>query len=185
VAYFDVSQTIDEISELLERVAAGDKAALRRIYDLEAPRLKALAVRITNSHALAEDVLHDAFLQIWQNAGRFNPERAPARVWLTTLLRFRALEQIRRHARERTGDILPDVPDDQPDAHARLSARAEGRALQACLAGLDPVPRKAITLAFLEGRTHVEIAEILSMPLGTVKSIIRRGLSSLKRCLDQ
>jgi RNA polymerase sigma-70 factor (ECF subfamily) len=184
VAYFAVGDTIDELTGLLELCASGDEAALRRIYDLQAPRLKALALRITASHALAEDVLHDVFLQIWQNAGKFDPARAPARAWLTTLVRYRALEILRRHGRERTTDILPDVQDDQPDAQARLLAHAEGQALHACLSGLDPVRRRAVTLAFLDGFTHGEIAVALGMPLGTVKSMIRRSLASLKRCLE-
>ena len=185
MAYFASGDTIDELAGLLERCASGDNQALRRIYDREAPRLIALAVRVTGSRALAEDVLHDVFLQVWQNAGKYDPSRAPARVWLTTLVRYRALEINRRNGRERTGDILPDVQDDQPDAYARLLANAEGAALHACLSGLDPVRRRAVTLAFLDGFTHGEIAAALAMPLGTVKSMIRRSLASLKRCLEQ
>ena len=77
MAYFAVGDTIDELTGLLEHCASGDEAALRRIYDLQAPRLKALALRITGSHALAEDVLHDVFLQVWQNAGNSIPHGRP------------------------------------------------------------------------------------------------------------
>jgi RNA polymerase sigma-70 factor (ECF subfamily) len=184
VAYFAAGDTTLDLTGLLEQCASGDEAALRRIYDSQAPRLKALALRMTGSHALAEDVLHDVFLQIWQDAGKFDPARAPARVWLTTLVRYRALEMLRRHGRERTGDTVPEQQDDQPDAYARVLARAEGQALHACLSGLDPVRRRAVTLAFLDGCTHGEIAAALAMPLGTVKSMIRRSLASLKRCLE-
>jgi RNA polymerase sigma-70 factor (ECF subfamily) len=185
VAYYSLGETIDDLAALLDRCAAGDAGALRRLYDSQAPRLKGLAFRITGSHALAEDVLHDVFLHVWQEAGRFDPARGSARAWLTTLTRFRALELLRRGSRERTADVLPDMQDDQPDAHARLIASSEGRALYACLSQLEAAPRQAITLAFVEGRTHGEVADLLDMPLGTVKSMIRRGLMRLKRCLDQ
>ena len=185
MAYLSLGETIDELAPLVARCAGGDQAALRRLYDIQAPRLKGLAYRITNSHAVAEDVLHDVFLHVWQEAHRFDPARGSARAWLTTLVRFRSLELLRRAARERTADTVPEQQDDEPDAHARLVASSEGRALYACLSQLDPAPRRAITLAFVEGRTHGEVAELLGMPLGTVKSTIRRGLMRLKRCLDQ
>jgi RNA polymerase sigma-70 factor (ECF subfamily) len=184
VTFIALGDTIDELAPLVARCAAGDQTALRRIYDSQAPRLKGLALRITNSHALAEDVLHDVFLQIWQDSGRFDPARGSARAWLTTLVRFRALEALRRGARESTGHVLPDLPDHQPDAHARLLATIQGQALNACLATLEPGARQAITLAFVEGCSHGEVAARLGLPLGTVKSTIRRGLARLKRCLD-
>ncbi len=185
MAFIALGDTIDELATLVARCAAGDQAALRRLYDAQAPRLKGLALRITNSHALAEDVLHDVFLLIWQDAARFDPARGSARAWLTTLVRFRALEAVRRGARERTGHVLPELQDDQPDAHARLLATTQGQALNACLAALEPGSRQAITLAFVEGYTHGEVAARLGLPLGTVKSTIRRGLARLKRCMDQ
>jgi RNA polymerase sigma-70 factor (ECF subfamily) len=172
------------LADLLRRCAGGDERALRRLYDHQAPRLKGLALRITGSHALAEDVLHDVFLHIWQEAARFDPHRGTPRAWLTTLVRFRALEILRSGARERTVDELPDVQDDQPNAYAQLLATAEGQALHACLAALDAPRRQAITLAFVEGCTHGEVAAALGLPLGTVKSAIRRGLAALKRCLE-
>jgi RNA polymerase sigma-70 factor (ECF subfamily) len=177
--------TEDALAPLLHRCAAGDVAALRQIYDHQAPRLKGLALRITGSHSVAEDVLHDVFLHIWQQAGRFDERRGTSRAWLTTLVRFRALEVLRRGARERVVSELPDVQDDQPDAYAQLLASGQGQALHACLSALEPPRRRAITLAFVEGFTHGEVAAALGMPLGTVKSLIRRGLASLKRCLDQ
>jgi RNA polymerase sigma-70 factor (ECF subfamily) len=176
--------TENALADLLRLCAARDERALRRIYDHQAPRLKGLALRITGSHALAEDVLHDVFLHIWQEAARFDPQRGAPRAWLTTLVRFRALEVLRRSARERPVDELPDVQDDQPNAYAQLLTTAEGQALHACLAALDPPRRQAITLAFVEGCTHGEVAAVLGLPLGTVKSTIRRGLAALKRCLE-
>jgi RNA polymerase sigma-70 factor (ECF subfamily) len=177
--------TAAELSDLLSRCAAGDRAALRRLYDLQAPRLKGLALRITGSQAMAEDVLHDVFLRVWQQAGQFDPARGTPRAWLTTLTRYRALD-LRRHAgREVAAAAPPDLADESPDAIARLIASADGRALYHCLAALDAPRRRMIRLAFIDGRTHADIAATLDMPLGTVKSMIRRGLSALKRCLEQ
>ncbi len=185
MTYFTTADPHDELEPLLHRCAAGDESALRMLYDHQAPRLKGLALRITNSHAMSEDVLHDVFLHIWQQAHRFDPARGSVRAWLTTLVRYRALETLRRAARERPTDILPELDHHHHDAHAALQASTDGRALHNCLSALDEAPRRAITLAFVEGRTHVEVATALDMPLGTIKSMIRRSLIALKRCLDQ
>ncbi len=173
-----------ELASLLQRCAEGDRAALRRIYDLQAPRLKGLALRITGSAILAEDAVHDVFLRLWQEAGRFDPARGTPRAWLTTMVRYRAMDIVRRAGREITGLETPEEQDDSPDALARLSARAEGRALRACLTRLPEAPRRMILLAFIEGRTHAELSQTLSMPLGTVKSTLRRALAALRKCLD-
>jgi RNA polymerase sigma-70 factor (ECF subfamily) len=177
--------TAAELSALLSRCADGDHAALRRIYDLQAPRLKGLALRITGSPMMAEDVLHDVFLRVWQQAGQFDPARGTPRAWLTTLTRYRALD-LRRHAgREVSAAAPPDLADESPDAIERLIAHADGQALYHCLSALDAPRRRMIRLAFIDGRTHADIAATLDMPLGTVKSMIRRGLSALRRCLEQ
>jgi RNA polymerase sigma-70 factor (ECF subfamily) len=176
---------IDVLSELLQRCLDGDEAALQRIYDLQAPRLKGLALRITNNPAMAEDVVHDVFLKIWHAPDQFDPERGSARAWLTMLTRFRALELVRRSGRERATDQMPDIEDDAPDALARVMADSQGRVLAACLQALTPRARSALLLAFNRGLTHAEIASTYNMPLGTLKSLIRRGLRDLKQCMDR
>jgi RNA polymerase sigma-70 factor (ECF subfamily) len=176
--------TAAELAALLPRCAAGDHAALRRIYDLQAPRLKGLALRITGSAMLAEDVLHDVFLRVWQQAGQYDPARGTPRAWLTSLTRYRALDIIRRAGREIATASPPDAADEAPDAVARLVASAEGRALRRCMAALEPPRRRMIRLAFIDGMTHADIAAALDMPLGTVKSTIRRALAALRRCLE-
>ncbi len=174
-----------ELAALLPRCADGDRVALRRIYDLQAPRLKAIALRITGSPMMAEDVLHDVFLRVWQEAGRYDPTRGTPRAWLTALTRYRALDLRRRAGRELATPDHPDAIDDAPDAVARLLASADGRALQHCLTALEPNRRRMITLAFIDGRSHADIAATLDIPLGTVKSTIRRALTALKRCMEQ
>ena len=174
----------DELTWLVQRCAAGDEGALRRMYELQAPRLKGLARRITGSAALAEDVLHDVFVQVFQEAHRFDPARGSASAWLTTLTRFRALDLARGNGRERVMAVLPDPADPGPDPLTLSIVSAEGRRLRACLDRLPGPARHAITLAFIEGRTHVEIAEASRQKLGTLKSLIRRSLRDLRRCLE-
>ncbi|WP_189051873.1 sigma-70 family RNA polymerase sigma factor [Aliidongia dinghuensis] len=169
---------------LLARCADGDKAAFRRLYDLSAPQLYAVALRLTRQQSLAADAVHDALLQVWQRAGRFDPARGSAETWLISLVRYRALDLIRRRGREITGEELPERIDEAPDPLDQLTERREGVALRRCLDRLEIDKRRLVTMAFLDGLTHAELAERLKTPLGTVKSWIRRGLQDLRRCLE-
>jgi len=170
---------------LVEAVARGSELALKRLYALESSRLYGIALRIVRRPEIAADVLQDAFVQIWQNAKSFAPERGAAAAWLTGIVRFRALDAVRRQAREiLSGDsALGDLPV-EPEALAKLSADADAEALRRCLESLDENQRRSVILAFLEGFSHADIANRLSTPLGTVKSWVRRGLIALKGCLS-
>jgi RNA polymerase sigma-70 factor (ECF subfamily) len=178
----DTAETADA---LLRRCAGGDEAAFRQLYEQEAPRLKAVALRITRSVTVAEDVLHDVFVRVWQDAAGFDPLRGPARSWLTTKVRFRAMEIMRRAGREIPGVDLAESEDDSPDALAQLLNSADGRALHACLGALEEGRSRLIRRAFVDGCSHATLAAETGLPLGTVKSIIRRSLVLLKRCLEQ
>ena len=171
-------------SALLRRCAEGDAAAFRALYEQQAPRLYGLALRMTRQPALAADALHDAFLQAWQQAARFDPARGPAEAWLIGLLRFHSIDILRRRNREEPGYEPPDSADDAPDPFERLRASSESAALHRCLATLDAAQQRVIRLAFVEGLSHAELAAHLAAPLGTVKSLIRRALLVLKRCLE-
>ena len=179
-----VTEEDDELSHLVRRCAAGDEAALHRIYVLQAARLKGLAMRITGSAALAEDVLHDIFLRVWQDAHRFDPQRGVAAAWLTTLTRFRAMDVIRARGPEPAGLVFDDPEDMSPDQLSLAEQESNQRRLRDCLAQLEPVARRAVTLAFVEGRTHAQIAEMTATKLGTLKSLIRRSLRQLRGCMD-
>ncbi len=172
------------IASLLERIGGGDRAAFRSLYDLRSGRLYAVALRITRQTALASDAMHDAFLQVWRNAARFDPERGNPEAWLVSLVRYRALDIARRRGREVSDDGMPEAVDPEPDALARLSQGREARALHACLAGLAEERRRLIVLAFVDGLSHSEVAARTEVPLGTVKSWIRRGLLALRTCLE-
>ena len=168
---------------LLVRCAQADGAAFRRLYDQQSSTLYAVAMRITRDTALASDAVHDAMLQVWRNAARFDPERGNARAWLVSLVRYRALDAIARTRREVVGAEVAEPVDPDPLPLDRLQATREGEALHRCLEEIEPARRNLVILAFVDGLTHNEVAERLRQPLGTVKSSIRRALLALRACL--
>jgi RNA polymerase sigma-70 factor (ECF subfamily) len=173
-----------DVASLLKRCAEGDQAAFRRLYDSQSPRLYGLALRLMKQPALASDAVHDAFVQVWQRSARFDPSRGQAEAWLASLLRYRAIDILRRRSREFYGHERTDEPDTAPDAFAQLAERADGQALHRCLDGLEETQRRAVQFAFMDGLSHTELAARLDAPLGTVKSWVRRALLGLKRCLE-
>jgi len=181
------SQTaaLSSVGVLLEAVGRGSQAALKRLYELESRRLYGIALQIVQRPEIAADVLQEAFVQVWQNAATFSAERGAGAAWLTGIVRFRALDAVRKAGRE----ILTDDPalGDaalEPDVIEKMDAMAEAEALKSCLELLDGEQRRCIVLAFVDGLSHSEIAERLKAPLGSVKSWIRRGLLALRKCLQ-
>jgi RNA polymerase sigma-70 factor (ECF subfamily) len=180
-AYDDPSA---DLAALIRRCAAQDRVAFRRVYDRQAARLNGICMRITRQPALAADAVHDTFMALWQHAASFDPSRGSAEAWLTSIARYRALDIARRRTREITGLEMPEEADPEPDALAKLSGSAEAASLRQCLEGLEPDRRGMVVAAFVDGLSHTELAQKLAMPLGTVKSTIRRALAALKRCLE-
>jgi len=141
-------------------------------------------LRITRQSSLAADATHDAFVQIWQQAGRFDPARGSAEAFLVTIVRYRALDIVRRGAREVVGyEPQVEQADESPDALEQLTATSDGAALQRCLKELPEDRRKLVIMAFVDGLSHSELAARTGAPLGTLKSWIRRSLLSLRECL--
>jgi RNA polymerase sigma-70 factor (ECF subfamily) len=167
------------------RCANADARAFRDLYERSSPRLYGVALRITRNAPLASDAVHDAMLQVWRNAERYDPERGNADGWLTSLVRYRALDLVRKHGREATGITLPDLADEDPGALAKLEMGADAAALRACLEQVDPPRRALVIMAFINGLTQSEIATARGQPLGTVKSSIRRTLLALRGCLER
>jgi RNA polymerase sigma-70 factor (ECF subfamily) len=180
----DPSAPPGSAASLLRACAAGDRIALRRLYEQQADRLYGIALRIVRHPPLAADALHDSFLNIWRNAAQFDPARGNAEAWLTGVVRNRALDLVRRDSREMTGIELPDRADESAGAFDQLAQTREAEALHRCLALLEGEKRRLVTMAFMDGLTHVELSDRLRVPLGTVKSSIRRALIALRRCLD-
>jgi RNA polymerase sigma-70 factor (ECF subfamily) len=173
-----------DLTALLGRCASGDRAAFRTLYDGQSGRLHGLALRITRDPGLAADATHDAFVQVWNQAVRFDPSRGAAGAWLTSIVRYRALDITRRRVREKPGYEPPEQEDESPDALSQLVSSAEGAALRQCLDELEPDRRKLLMQAYADGLSHSELADKTGTPLGTIKSWIRRSLASLKRCLE-
>ena len=173
-----------DLAGLLLSVAAGDRGALRRVYEAQSARLFGLANAILRDRDAAADALHDAFLRVSQRAGQFDPTRGAAAAWLAGVVRHAALDQARRRGRELPTDD-PSLGDAAvaPEALERVAANDEGRRLRECLEGLEEKNRRGILLAFVHGLSHSQVAERLSLPLGTVKAWIRRGLQQLRDCL--
>ncbi len=166
--------------------ARGDRSALRRLYDVEARQMLGVALRIVRQRQLAEDVVQDAFIKVWEKAASFDPQRGSARGWLYSVVRHRALNEVR--------DIGPQITLDEAALEAidlhnsqqagnTMSTLAELGPLHDCLEQLDAPKRSSIVLAYVDGCTHAEIAQRLATPLGTVKAWIRRGLQSLRECM--
>jgi RNA polymerase sigma-70 factor (ECF subfamily) len=183
----DSPDQLDTLQHDLSRCAGGDKNALRRIFDSEAPRLVAVAQRIVRRRDLAEDVVQDAFVQIWSKAHQYQPGRGSARGWIYAIARNRALNMLRDGKRE---DLVPEerleILRDSEQMNEIMGSwqrlDRDGR-LHDCLAALEEVRRKGILMAYVGGYSHGEIAGKLDIPLGTAKSWIRRGLTSLRECM--
>lgn len=173
----------------LSACARGDRAALRRLYEREGRYLLGVALRIVRDRATAEDVLHDAFMNIWTRAASFDASRGAGRGWMYGIVRHRALDAVRAGARTVSADeddmdaLQSDDAPAAPDMAEAFALRADLGRLDDCLARLDTPKRNCVLYAYLDGCTHPEIAERLGAPLGSVKAWIRRGLASLRECL--
>ncbi len=174
----------DEVAILLVRCARADTDAFRQLYVSEADRLFGLALRITQDRGLAADALHDTMLQVWRSAGRFDPLRGTGRVWLTALLRYRAIDAAAQFKRDTGPANLSGLEDPAPDPFEQLSASHDALTLARCLKTLGERRRSLLEAAYLGGLTHAELAARTGEPLGTVKSTIRRALRALKACME-
>jgi RNA polymerase sigma-70 factor (ECF subfamily) len=174
-----------ELAGLLHKVARGDRDALRSVYVRQSTRLFGIAMAILRDRTVAADVLQDAFLKVWQRAGQFDADRGVAEAWLSSIVRYAALDVARTRGREIPSDD-PNLGDGaiEADALDALTTAEDGARLHACLERLETKNRQGIVLAFVHGLSHPEISARLDVPLGTVKSWIRRGLMTLRECLS-
>ena len=180
------------LARLLRDTAAADSRAFRRLYDETSPRLYALALKLTRSATAAEDVLQEAFVQVWHRAADYHAQRGSVMAWLSSIVRYRAIDMLRKRRNDEPLDqsaidsAAAELGRVEPGADNPIStaiATEDSAYLQECLSRLSNSQQQSIALAFFHGLTHRELAERLLLPLGTIKSRLRRSLQKLKECL--
>ena len=178
----------DELNRLLDRTGQGDRGAFADLYQRAAPRLFGICLRLLRDRGEAEDVLQEIFVTVWRRASSFDASRASAVPWLIALARNKAIDRLRQQRRASaalTSKGLDDAMDDQLAPPPDLDRSEQYRRLQLCLEQLDPQHQRSLREAFYSGATYSELAARLEVPLGTMKSWIRRSLIQLRKCLEQ
>jgi RNA polymerase sigma factor (sigma-70 family) len=175
-----------ELADLVRAVAAGDRAAYRRLYDATAPKLFGIVLRIIRDRATAEDVLQDVFLRVWRNAASFAPEAGVPMAWLASIARNRAIDVVRQKT-----FVLPDTDEEDIDWQERIADPRDREAdfmdiaaLRHCLSGIDEPARSCVLLAYYEGYSREELAARFERPVNTIKTWLHRSLIALKSCLE-
>lgn len=176
-----------ELVALLAAAGAGDRGAFTEFYQLTSPRVFGLTVRILRSHAAAEEVTQEVYLQVWSMADRYDPTLASPVGWIMMLAHRRAVDRVRAessasgrervYAHEQLGRAHDVVAES-------VAQRIEEQQVARCLDMLTPTQREAIVLAYYSGHTYREVADHLSVPLPTIKTRIRDGLKRLEKCLS-
>jgi len=175
------------LGSLLDSIVRRDASALAALYDATARQVHGLASRVLGDPALAEEVTLDVYEQVWRSAGSYSPALGTPQAWLFTIARSRAIDRLRagafrRRREEPIGDSF-DAPAPGRAPEAAAADEEESRMIRAALRALPPEQRGALELAYYQGLTHVEIAERLREPLGTVKTRIRLGMTKLRDLL--
>jgi RNA polymerase sigma-70 factor (ECF subfamily) len=174
-----------DLAELLGRVARGDEAAFAAVYDSLGGAVFGLARRVIRDPARAEEVAQEVFLQVWQTAARFDPERGQAKSWVMTLAHRRAVDAVRHDQaatnRERSYDWSSGP--DYDEVNETVTVRLEHEQVRRCMEGLTDLQREAIDLAYYKGYTYAECASLLGANPATVKTRMRDGLVRLRDCM--
>jgi RNA polymerase sigma-70 factor, ECF subfamily len=178
------------LEQLIERCASGDASALELLYKNTSAQLFGVLRRILVRQDLAQEALQDVYVSIWRNAKEYRPAKAAVFTWMVSIARYRAIDIKRSRRREvhfaDPSEYVPEDLDTLDSDLANVAARdADARRLRDCLEQLNTQQRNAVCLAYLNGLTHEEVAGTLAAPLGTVKSWVRRGLESLKGCIQR
>jgi len=178
----------EAVAALIARIAQGDRAAFRALFELAGGRTLALCLRMLRQRGQAEEAMQDAFVRVWSHAASYRSEAAHPLGWVLAIARNRCLEILRRRGVDDApwDDAYAEaLADEAPTPEQRATHAQTARSLATCLHGLDPRDRVAVELAFYDGLSYNETAERLERPVGTVKSQIRRSLLRLRRCLEQ
>jgi RNA polymerase sigma-70 factor (ECF subfamily) len=181
-----------QLRSLLAATARKDAGAFRSLYEATSAKLFAFALRILNKRELAEEALQESFVNIWNNASSYQSSLAAPMTWMTTIVRNKAFDLLRRL--DNTVEIDADTFDKEvmdalestsPTPIEALQMSGDAKALARCLSKLEGLHRQAIALAFYHDLSHSEVAEQMKLPIGTVKTWIRRGLERLRLCLSK
>lgn len=168
----------------LQRAARGDSGAFARVYDATSARAFGVALRILRNVSHAEEVVQEAYLQVWRFSTRFDPTRGGAVTWILVIVHSKAVDRVRSVERQAWRETVVHASDarwgDDDTTFTAVHDRWEATRVRRALVVLTPAQRESIHLAYFDGRTHVEIADRLGLPVGTVKSRIRDGLRRLR-----
>lgn len=176
----------EHLNQTLLRVGQGSQEAFGELYRLTSSHLFGIILRMVRDRAEAEDMLQDVFVSVWRRADAFDAERGNAMTWLIALARNRTIDRLRQHRESALDDEQAlEIPDDNPTPAALAEASEDRQRLESCMEKLEVKQRAAVREAFFSGATYSELAAHLSVPLGTLKSWIRRSLMQLKVCLEQ
>lgn len=177
----------EALKAAMARLADGDRAALEQVYTATRVKLFGICLRILGDTKEAEDALQDVYINLWQRADRYDPERASPISWLATFARNRAIDRLRT-GKVRGGAVSVDeaapLADSMPLADDMMIDSERAARVHHCLDTLEDNARENIRAAFFDGRTYGDLAETSDVPLGTMKSWIRRGLMKLRTCLE-
>ncbi|MDY0974761.1 sigma-70 family RNA polymerase sigma factor [Massilia sp. CFBP9012] len=177
---------------LLARVALRDQQAFKELYDLTSSHLYGVSLRYLRTAATAEEILQEAYINVWQQAGTYAATLSSPMTWLISVVRNKALDHLRKFKRETESTDSVDAGAEgqveaiaeHADPHELFSAATEAMVLKRCVALLDAPQRQSLALAFYDGLSHSELAEHLRVPLGTAKAWVRRGLERLRKCIE-
>jgi RNA polymerase sigma factor (sigma-70 family) len=184
----DLDANRNLIAAALERIPGGDRAALQTVYRLTSAKLFGVALRILGERSEAEDVLQEVYVTVWRKAADFDPGRASPMTWLIAIARNRSIDRLRATRQSRRMepiDAATEVADTSPVADRALESAQDHARLHDCLGGLAGHERAALRGAFFDGNTYEDLAERMKVPIGTMKSWIRRAMIKLKSCLEQ
>lgn len=180
----------EDLAALLPRVALGDRTAFEQVYRATCAHLLGVAFRILNNRERAEEVLQEAFVNVWHGAGGFDATLARPMTWLINIVRNKAIDVLRSGKTGRAATIALDdealsvAADAAQQPQALFDESLTRLRIAGCMGELGGAQRQALALAYYRGMVHTEIAEALGAPLGTVKAWVRRGLDKLKTCLE-
>ena len=171
------------LQQLLARVAVGDKVAFGDLYDEVAPRVFGLVKRLLVDHSQSEEVTQEIFLEVWQSASRFDPNKGGATTWILTMAHRRAVDRVRASQSSRDRDVKIGIRNHETDydnVSSTVETRVEHEKVEKAMGRLTELQRQAIQLSYYGGYSNSEVAEILSVPTGTVKTRIRDGMIRLR-----